>query len=177
MFFKSVQSYFFLKRKTVKGRPVDKRIASLFTNLMNGQQVDQFDEKLNFIEREFLHVLKDKLKSKKPRSKKSSHIFLILSSAFREDLRFLSTKPKYLLSEFKHFLSFYGFTYTAQMSLAIADWKSLEAPKPKPLFFIMDHERASNERTHIKRNGYKWFNESCYKLFSNANHVGKPAKR
>ncbi|MBE8233353.1 MAG: DNA phosphorothioation-dependent restriction protein DptG [Endozoicomonadaceae bacterium] len=142
----------------------DKRISTLFINLMKAEKVAEFNEDLNFIEREFLSVLRKQLKPKTVEVKEEPYL-PYLSDAFREDLRFLSSRPKYLLSEFKHFLSLYAFTYSAQLSLAISDWKSCAAPNPKPLYFIMDHERASNERTHIQRNGYKLFNESVFKLF------------
>ena len=142
----------------------DKRVSSLFINLMKAEKVNQFDEKLNFIEQQFLTVLRKQLKDKKVEINEEPYL-PYLTEAFKSDLRFLSSKPKYLLSEFKHFLSFYAFTYSAQMSLAISDWKSCEAPKPKPLYFILDHEKASNERTHIKRHGYELFNKSSYKLF------------
>ncbi|MCL1076569.1 DNA phosphorothioation-dependent restriction protein DptG [Parashewanella spongiae] len=142
----------------------DQRISSLFINLMQAERVSQFDEKLNFIEQEFLCVLRAHLKDKQVKIKEESYL-PHLTNAFKADLRFLSSKPKYLLSEFKHFLSFYGFTYAAQLSLAISDWITCEEPKSKPLYFIMDHEKASNERTHVKLHGYKLFSESSFKVF------------
>ena len=88
-----------------------------------------------------------------------------MTEAFKRDLEFLTTYPKYLLDEFEKFLAFYGFAYTAQLSLSLSDWKTGEAPTAKPLYFIMDHERASSERIHIKKHGYKLFRESSFKLF------------
>ncbi|MGL5250755.1 MAG: DNA phosphorothioation-dependent restriction protein DptG, partial [Enterovibrio sp.] len=88
-----------------------------------------------------------------------------IAEAFKRDLAFLTDYPKYLLDKFEQLLAFYGFTYTAQLSLALADWESAAAPVAKPLYFIMDHERASNERIHIKKYGYKLFSESSFKLF------------
>ena len=143
----------------------DSRVASLFTNLMENQRIGQFDAKLNFIEREILNTLRNEMKEDSSSKSVESPYLPYLSKAFRQDLKFLSSRPKYLLSEIEQFLSFYAFTYTAQLSLAISDWKSGEEPKAKPLYFIMDHERASNERTHIKNHGYKLFNESAYRLF------------
>ncbi len=145
----------------------DERIASLFTHLLQNFQIEAFDVQLNFIERELLSTLQNKMKvdSSFENNVKESPYLPLLSKAFREDFKFLSTRPKYLLNEIEQFLSFYAFTYTAQLSLAISDWRTGEAPKSKPLYFIMDHERASNERTHIKNHGYKLFNESAYRLF------------
>ncbi len=143
----------------------DSRVASMFTNLLQNMRVEEFDAKLNFIEREMLSTLRGKMKSDSS-MQASEHPYLpYLSKAFREDLKFLASRPKYLLSEIESFLSFYGFAYTAQLSLSITDWRSGEEPTAKPLYFIMDHERASNERTHIKNHGYKLFNESATRLF------------
>jgi DNA phosphorothioation-dependent restriction protein DptG len=143
----------------------DERIALLFTNLLQNLRIEEFDVQLNFIERELLATLQGKMKVDSSFESKESPYLPSLSAAFREDFKFLSTRPKYLLNEIEQFLSFYAFTYTAQLSLAISDWRTGEAPKSKPLYFIMDHERASNERTHIKNHGYKLFNESAYRLF------------
>lgn len=143
----------------------DLRIASMFTNLLQDQRVESFDAKLNFIEREMLTTLRDQMKDDSSMQSSEEPYLPYLSKAFRSDLKFLSTRPKYLLGEIEQFLSLYAFTYTAQLSLAISDWKSGEAPQAKPLYFIMDHERASNERTHVKNHGYKLFNESAKRLF------------
>ncbi|GLT17752.1 hypothetical protein GCM10007938_15300 [Vibrio zhanjiangensis] len=143
----------------------DSRIASMFINLLQNTRVEAFDSKLNFIEREILSTLRKKMESDSS-MQASEHPYLpYLSKAFRDDLKFLASRPKYLLSEFESFLSFYGFAYTAQLSLSLTDWRSGEEPTAKPLYFIMDHERASNERTHIKNHGYKLFNESASRLF------------
>ncbi|MEZ9132903.1 DNA phosphorothioation-dependent restriction protein DptG [Vibrio breoganii] len=143
----------------------DSRIASMYSNLLQNMRVEEFDAKLNFIEREMLSTLRGKMKPDSSLQANEKPYLPYLSKAFREDLRFLASRPKYLLSEIESFLSFYGFAYTAQLSLALADWRSGQEPIAKPLYFIMDHERASNERTHIKNHGYKLFNESATRLF------------
>ncbi|MDF2153717.1 DNA phosphorothioation-dependent restriction protein DptG [Vibrio sp. CAU 1672] len=143
----------------------DLRVASMFINLLQNMRVEEFDAKLNFIEREMLATLRGKMEADSL-MRASEHPYLpYLSKAFRDDLKFLANRPKYLLSEIASFLSFYGFTYTAQLSLALTDWRSGEEPVAKPLYFLMDHERASNERTHIKNHGYKLFSESATRLF------------
>jgi DNA phosphorothioation-dependent restriction protein DptG len=145
----------------------DLRVASLFINLLNGRQIEQFDANLNFIERELLETLRSKTKPDTDMSLRAteSPYLPYMAEAFKRDLEFLTTYPKYLLDEFEQFLAFYGFAYTAQLSLSLLDWKTGEAPTAKPLYFIMDHERASGERIHVKKHGYKLFNESSFKLF------------
>ncbi|AJR09783.1 DNA phosphorothioation-dependent restriction protein DptG [Photobacterium gaetbulicola] len=143
----------------------DSRIASMFINLLRGLRISEFDEQLNFIEREMLQTLRAKMKDDFSTQASEEPYLPYLSKAFREDLKFLTSRPKYLLNEIESFLSFYGFTYTAQLSLALTDWRSGEEPIAKPLYFIMDHERASNERIHVKDHGYKLFSESATRLF------------
>ncbi|EGR1107451.1 DNA phosphorothioation-dependent restriction protein DptG [Vibrio fluvialis] len=145
----------------------DLRVASLFINLLNGRQIEQFDANLNFIEQELLETLRSKTKPDTDKSLCASEAPYLpyMAEAFKRDLEFLTTHPKYLLDEFEQFLAFYGFAYTAQLSLSLSDWKNGQAPTAKPLYFIMDHERASNERIHVKKHGYKLFSESSFKLF------------
>lgn len=145
----------------------DLRVASLFINLLNGRQIEQFDVNLNFIEQELLETLRSKTKPDTDISLRAteSPYLPYMAEAFKRDLEFLTMYPKYLLDEFEQFLAFYGFAYTAQLSLSLLDWKTGEAPTAKPLYFIMDHERASGERIHVKKHGYKLFNESSFKLF------------
>ncbi|MEZ9590751.1 DNA phosphorothioation-dependent restriction protein DptG [Vibrio breoganii] len=143
----------------------DARVASMFTSLLQSSPPKKFDAKLNFIEKEMLDTLRNKMSDDSSLKTTEKPYLPFLSDAFREDLKFLSNRPKYLLNEIQSFLSFYGFTYTAQLSLALPDWRTGKAPSEKPLYFIMDHERASNERIHVKNHGYRLFSESTARLF------------
>lgn len=143
------------------------RMASLFINLLDGRKIEPFDANLNFIEQELLETLRAKTTPDTDKSFRVSEAPYLpyMAEAFKRDLEFLTTYPKYLLGEFEQFLAFYGFAYIAQLSLSLSDWKTGEAPTAKPLYFIMDHERASSERVHVKKHGYKLFSESSFKLF------------
>lgn len=141
------------------------RIASMFTSMLQGMRIVSFETTLNFIEQGILSTLNKKLRDEPAFQSIEEPYLPFLSEVFRKDIKFLASRPKYFLSEIKKFLSFYGFTYTAQLSLSLGGWKEGVAPKPKPMYFIMDHERASNERTHIRSYGYKLFQESSYRIF------------
>lgn len=146
----------------------DFRVASLFINLLNGRQIEQFDANLNFIEQEFLQTLRSKTKPDNDKLLRADELPYLpyIAEAFKRDLEFLTHYPKYLLDEFVEIFGLFTvFAYTAQLSLSLSDWKTCEAPTAKPLYFIMDHERASGERIHIKKHGYKLFSESSFKLF------------
>lgn len=164
----SVSPEFLLFKSQNDGRKIgDLRMASLFINLLGGRKIEQLDANLNFIEQTLLETLRAKTKSDKDKSFRALEepYLPYLAQAFKRDLEFLTTYPKYLLGAFEQFLAFYGFAYTAQLSLSLSDWKTGEAPTAKPLYFIMDHERASSERIHVKKHGYKLFSESSFKLF------------
>jgi DNA phosphorothioation-dependent restriction protein DptG len=50
------------------------------------------------------------------------------------------------------------------MALNIANWKDGE-PVSKPLYFILDTEKASSERVNVQRYGYKLFASASERLF------------
>ncbi|MCG9781340.1 DNA phosphorothioation-dependent restriction protein DptG [Vibrio brasiliensis] len=153
------------KAKKGEYASVDERVATMFANHLMDLQLQDFEVKSNFIERELLTTLENKLEPNKT-SPKTEHPYLPeLTQAFRQDFKFLSSRPKYLLNEFESFLSFYAFTYTSQLSLSLPDWRTGKEPKAKPLYFIMDHERASKERTYLKKYGYQLMSESFIRLF------------
>ena len=163
LFSLSPEMYLFKSQKS-EYKKSDERIASMFINLLQGEKVNSFDTKLNFIENEILNVLISQMENESQDVKEEPYL-PFLSEMFKKDIRFLAKHPKYLLSSFESFLKFYGFIYISQLSLSISDWKTAEQPLPKPLFFIMEHEKASGERIHVRNHGYKLFEDNSRKLF------------
>lgn len=153
--------------KAQKGLPssADKRFADMYINLLQNVRIEEFDGNTNFIEREFISTFRKQMKDDQSIKATEEPYLPFLSTVFREDLKFLANKPKYFINEIYSFLAFYGFAYVSQLSLSITDWRTGKPPVSKPLYFIMDHERASNERVHIKNHGFKLFNESAIRLF------------
>ncbi|NMU83818.1 DNA phosphorothioation-dependent restriction protein DptG, partial [Vibrio parahaemolyticus] len=74
----------------------DLRVASLFINLLNGRQIEQFDANLNFIEQELLETLRSKTKPDTDKSLRASEAPYLpyMAEAFKRDLEFLTTYPK-----------------------------------------------------------------------------------
>ena len=83
-----------------------------------------------------------------------------LANSFAKDIRFLSGRTEYLLSHFEDFLRLYNFLYCSQLALNIQNWTQGE-PESKQLYFILDTEKASQERTLTQRHGY----QTLYKSF------------
>lgn len=142
------------------------RLGTLFTSLLAQLSIpDQPLDRLNFIEQEMLQVLKQKIVAldKNPFSEEQPYL-PYLSDAFQQDIRFLAGHPKYLLQEIGNTLKLYAFTYCAQLALNVKAWKHGE-PKSKPLYFILDSEKASLERYKVQHNGYKHFAATSAYLF------------
>lgn len=142
------------------------RLGSLFANLLeNFSLQDPVSDKLNFIEQEMLEILHGQLKISEKNSFGLEQPYLpYLADAFQKDMKFLTAHPKYMLQELVNTLKVYSFAYCAQLALNIRDWKSGE-PRSKPLFFILDTERASSERTKVHQFGYKMFSNLSEQLF------------
>ncbi|WP_297205629.1 DNA phosphorothioation-dependent restriction protein DptG [uncultured Pluralibacter sp.] len=156
----------FVGEKINSGSTADKRLGTLFANLMGDFSLRYpIQGQLNFIEQEMLNKLNEKIKllGKGPFAEEQSYL-PYMAKCFQSDLEFLAGHPQYLLQELTNTLRLYAFSWCAQLALNLDNWQD-GAPKSKSLFFILDTEKASSERDKIKRFGYKWFTGQCEKLF------------
>mgnify|MGYP003663497099 FL=1 len=153
-----------------KGTSSSARLGELFLNLLQDFALTEKPEtKLNFIEQEISNafenfVIQGKNKGTVVSESKEAPYLPFLSKLFQEDLAFLNTKPKYLLNSFKDFIRLYSFLYTAQLSISLTEWKGGE-PKSKACYFIMDNEKASDERSWVKNCGYTQLHNAFDKIF------------
>jgi len=156
--------------KAVKGE-IDtnsKKLGDMFIGLLNGYSVESSPEtNLNMLEKEIksefdTFYVSTKLKQQEPQNQTPYLPFL--TECFQQDLKFLNERPHYLVTQFPAFLRLYGFLYISQMALNIKDWKN-GAPSSKPCFFIVDNEKASRERSHVKNFGYTQLVEYLEYLF------------
>lgn len=132
----------------------DLRLCKLFAGLLGDFFLeDPLDDSLNFVEQELLSVLQSQLKPGTGVQNDEQPYLPFLNKVFKEDVHFLAANPKYLLQALPGTLKLYSFAYCAQLALNITDWQN--EPKSKPLYFILDSEKASSERTSVKRTGYK----------------------
>nr|CBX79201.1 putative orphan protein [Erwinia amylovora ATCC BAA-2158] len=152
--------------KISSGSMADKRLGTLFANLMRGFSLNYpIQDKLNFIEQQMLNKLNEKVKLLGEGQFAEEKPYLpYLVTCFQSDLAFLADHPQYLLQELTNTLRLYAFSWCAQLALNLDNWRDGE-PKSKSLFFILDTEKASSERDQIKRFGYKWFSSQSEKLF------------
>ncbi|WNJ95915.1 DNA phosphorothioation-dependent restriction protein DptG [Vibrio ruber] len=144
----------------------DEDVANLFLSLANGLEINKFSKKCNFIEAQMVDVLDKKLKDDSKPMKVIEHTYLpFLSASFCKDIKFLCSKPVYFLTEIENFLRLYAFTYSAQLSISISEWSTCKEPTAKPLYFILEHEKASKERIHIQKHGYQLYSYGALNLY------------
>lgn len=148
---------------SLKASSPQQRLADMFSSLMRGfhlkpEQV--VTETNNFLEDKILKTLRsdDVLKEIEDSSKtlakgvNEKPYLPFLSNIFIKDLGFLISQPRYFREQIENLLRLYGYLYTAQLALNI---KSLEEPTAKPLYFILENESASRERTDLQVHGHK----------------------
>jgi DNA phosphorothioation-dependent restriction protein DptG len=146
--------------------PANWRLGTLFTSLLEEFSISKPPkDNLNFIEKEMLDVLQNKIESLSGTPFGIEQPYLpYLATSFQQDMQFLAQHPNYLLQEFGNTLRLYAFAYCSQLALNIKSWRDGE-PKSKPLYFILDTEKASLERYKIQNEGFKRFSEMSNFLF------------
>jgi len=139
---------------------INKRVAEMFITLLGDTAVLRASSnRLNFIEKSIFEcfnqqAVKLEEKRKKAKQVKESAYLPYLSKKLIADLRFLSSKPDYLFSNFKSFLKLYAFLYTSQLAHNLYHWSDGMA-KSRPNYFILDSEKASKERRFVRDSGCK----------------------
>ncbi|MDI5892943.1 DNA phosphorothioation-dependent restriction protein DptG [Halomonas rhizosphaerae] len=142
----------------------DHRVADLFASLRGkGEYSSGLSTPLNFIEKQILTIAQKHLTHSQPRVTPPSYL-PFLSELFQQDLRFLTSKPQIMLSLIQSFLELYGFLYISQLALNLNEWKDGE-PRSRSLYFILENEKASTERSQIARHGYYSLKEPVRRLF------------
>lgn len=144
-----------------------KKLGDMFVGLLNGLTLDTSSlTGLNFLEKEIKAEFDSfYVSGKSKNSLKTEPAYLpFLSEQFKQDLKFLNKRPHYLLNNFISVIRLYGFLYVSQMALNIKNWAN-GAPSSKPCFFIIDNEKASDERSQVKNFGYSQLHEYLGYLF------------
>ncbi|MBX9636991.1 MAG: DNA phosphorothioation-dependent restriction protein DptG [Nitrosomonas sp.] len=147
----------------------NQRVGKMFSNMLDDTNfVNLTPITLNFIEQIIYDVFLNK--ALKPEREIKRHdlkeeVYLpFMADCFKQDFKFLSTRPRYLLENFKSFLKLYGFLYTSQLAHNLLKWNEGE-PVPVPNYLILDIEKASQERREIHKYGYKQLQKHVHYLF------------
>ncbi|MGI9279990.1 MAG: DNA phosphorothioation-dependent restriction protein DptG [Endozoicomonas sp.] len=158
-------------------------LSEIFRNFLAQQDHRcEIKSKANFIEQIFWKVMQRNLKPVKQEASKVEPYLPYVADLFAKDIQFLCSKSEYLLSHLESFLELYNFIYCSQLALNIKNFK-FEVPQNRPLYFILDTEKASQERTHIQDDGYQHLFSSFGTVFptlsmlENINKAGKEGKK
>ncbi|MFA0514338.1 DNA phosphorothioation-dependent restriction protein DptG [Vibrio breoganii] len=176
-FYNIAPEFLLFKANRKQGVTASSRLGDMYSSLMQDfLPTEKLNVSMNFLERELYEELKEQLKkqagSKKSKSKKNEQVIgnneypylPFLTKHFQQDLHFLEEHPKYLLSTFTDFLRLYAVLYTSQLALNLGSWRDGE-PEPKRCYFILDSEKASEERTNVKDFGYGQLNRAMHSIF------------
>jgi len=155
------------------------RLPDMFLSLMNGFYLEQSKNasagsslkriERNFLEENVVECLRseeilDFFDGKRLSKGINEKPYLpFLTEAFKTDLDLLGQYPAYLIENLTALLKLYGFLYTSQLALNINGWSSV--PKSRPVYFIMENETASRERTDLINNGYRKISQSFKYIF------------
>lgn len=150
------------KLANLNANSAQNRLADMFTSLMHGFYLKEKSiETSNFVESQVRQsllsesILEDIKDGSQNMSKgvNEKPYLPYLTTVFKEDLHFLGKRPKYLIEQIENLLRLYAYLYTAQLALNI---KSIyEEPGVKPLYFILENETASKERTNLVAHGHQ----------------------
>jgi len=161
--------FFLYKSEQTDENKHNQRIGKMFSNMLGNICLDSLKpNSLNFLEKIIYDTLINKaLNTKldiKYQGPKEEAFLPFMANSFRQDLKFLSTKQRYFLENFKPFLKLYGFLYTSQLAHNLSRWNQGE-PIPVPNYLILDIEKASQERREIHDYGYKQLQQHMLYLF------------
>lgn len=152
------------EQSKTKINSASKKVASTLSTLLGLNELKISEqESEHFFAELITSTLKKKLKTKNFGNGISSYL-PFLQNTFNHDFEFLTSKPAYMLENISEFLSLYSFLYTSQIALNLKEWK-LGEPKSKPLYFVIETEKVSAERTKVINNGWKSFARASNNLF------------
>ncbi|WP_269518615.1 DNA phosphorothioation-dependent restriction protein DptG [Alteromonas sp. BMJM2] len=158
------------KAQDIKGNSANKRLGDLFLNLLQGHYLQKSPSlNLNFLEKALVEtfnscVVTGSTVGTVSNSPSELPYLPFLRDLFIQDLDFIASKPRYFIENITAFLKLYAFIYTTQLTLNLSEWRAGE-PTAKSCYFILDTEKASNERTYIKNFGYRLLANNFSKVF------------
>lgn len=147
-------------------KKIEKRFLGLVkTILKSGKLYQGHSDQLNFIEKILTQSFDGEFKTNFPNESDFVNYFPNLSKIFAEDLEFITKHPKYFIENIKLFIQVYMCVYTSQLSLTINSWQSFKEENILECYFILDFEKASQERNFLTQRGYKSVEKGLGSIF------------
>ncbi|MCF6243869.1 MAG: DNA phosphorothioation-dependent restriction protein DptG [Sulfurovum sp.] len=158
------QLFSLLMFQAYKAELKDEKVFSVFKLMMKQDDCNiSFSTKLNFLESYIVKEFEEELISS-PHNDQSVSYLPFLDTLFTKDVDFLSKKSHYFTQHAEQFLELYLFLYTSQLALNVHP-HTFEEPKSRPLYFILNYEKASIERKQIRYEGYRNLYDHARYLF------------
>lgn len=141
----------------------NKHVAQVFIGFIrdSDRRFPKLSSEVNFLEQELVEAFQKRLTDCNEDPVESPYL-PFMAELFAQDLGFLLEHPGYFLENLRAFFSLYTFLYSSQLALNINGWT--EKPVSKPLFFILDTEKASLERNQV-REAFRHLRVKAFDLF------------
>lgn len=147
-------------------KSTEKRFLGLAKTILKSDYVYQaHSHELNFLEKIITDSFDDKFKTKSPSEHKFVNYFPNLSNIFAEDLNFLTKYSQYFIENIQNFIQIYMCIYTSQLSLTINSWRNFNGEHILECYFILDFEKASQERNLLFQRGYREVEKNLGTIF------------
>jgi DNA phosphorothioation-dependent restriction protein DptG len=147
-----------------KVNTASRKVALSLLTLLGNRPLDMPEkESEHFIGDIITTTLKNNLHNKAYQDQALAYL-PFLQEKFIHDFEFLVSKPSFMLENLTGFLSLYSFLNTSQIALNLKEWSAGE-PINKPLFFVIETEKVSVERTNVISSGWKSFSRTSANLF------------
>ena len=145
----------FLLLEAKGGNASTKHLSRTFSSFLEETSKSiEFKSASNFIEKLFLDVLNSNLEKSEIAADESCYLPFV-AKQFEKDVSFLAGHPDYMLEQISNCIELYTFIYCSQLGNNIKNWRDGLEPESKPLYFILDTEKASAERIKIHDEGYR----------------------
>ena len=141
-----------------------KHLIEIFSGFVSPHSSVKFEGSATFIEKLFIDVLDENLKEQ-PFKRTENPYLPFVADCFQKDLLLLVNHADYLMANFEPFFELYNVIYCTQLALNVTHWKIGRPPATRPLYFILDNERASSERTQLTSFGFKPLETAVSRVF------------
>ena len=170
----------FLLLEAKGGNASTKHLSRTFRSFLAGKTTTiKFKSASNFIEKLFLDVLNSNLVKSELAADESCYMPFV-AKQFEKDVSFLAGHPDYMLEQIGNCIELYAFIYCSQLGSNIKNWRDGSEPKSRPLYFILDNEKASAERIKIQNEGYRSLRQpmpDVFPILSMLEYLNKNAPR
>lgn len=119
-----------------------------------------------------IKLILEKLDTLEDRKEEKSYINNLdfISKVANEDLEFMMNHEEFFLKNFQNILAYYYFYYITQLVVKLNKKSKADYTIPEEIYYLLDSEKASNNRRSVNK-GYKLIKNESRNLLLNMNLV------